>query len=90
MSHAIDREAIVEGLMFGSAPAATQWVAAGTTCFVDDLGDSTTYDVDRAKELMAEAGLEDGFTFNAMCPCSRCTCAWPRSCRASSPRSASR
>jgi peptide/nickel transport system substrate-binding protein len=66
MSHAIDREAIVEGLMYGYATPATQWVAPGTTYFLDDLGESTTYDVERAKELMAEAGLEDGFTFNAM------------------------
>ena len=66
MSHAIDRESIVEGLMYGYATPATQWVAPGTKYFVDDLGDSTTYDVERAKELMAEAGLEDGFTFNAM------------------------
>jgi peptide/nickel transport system substrate-binding protein len=65
ISHAIDREAIVEGLMYGYGTAATQWVAPGTPYFVDDLGDSTTYDVERARELMAEAGLEDGFTFTA-------------------------
>jgi peptide/nickel transport system substrate-binding protein len=68
LSHAIDRDAIVEGLMFGYATPATQWVAEGTPSYVDDLGDSTTYDVDRAKELLAEAGLPDGFTFNAMSP----------------------
>ena len=66
LSHAIDREAIVEGLMFGYATPATQWVAEGTPSYVDDLGDSTTYDVERAKELLAEAGLPDGFSFNAM------------------------
>ncbi len=62
ISHAIDREAIVEGLMYGYATPATQWVAPGTPYYVDDLGDSTTYDVERARELMAEAGLEDGFS----------------------------
>ena len=66
LSHAIDREAIVEGLMFGYATPATQWVAADTPSYVDELGDSTTYDVERAKELLAEAGLPDGFSFNAM------------------------
>ena len=54
--------------MYGYATPATQWVAEGTPSYVDDLGDSTTYDVDRAKELLAEAGLPDGFTFNAMSP----------------------
>ena len=68
LSHAIDRDAIVEGLMFGYATPATQWVAEGTPSYVDELGDSTTYDVERAKELLAEAGLPDGFTFNAMSP----------------------
>jgi peptide/nickel transport system substrate-binding protein len=65
ISHAIDREAIVEGLMYGYATPATQWVAPGTPYYVDDLGDSTTYDVERARELMAEAGLEDGFSATA-------------------------
>ena len=65
ISHVIDREAIVEGLMYGYATPATQWVAPGTPYYVDDLGDSTTYDVERARELMAEAGLEDGFSFTA-------------------------
>lgn len=66
ISHAIDREAIVEGLMFGYAAPATQWVAPDTPYVVDDLGESTTYDVELARELMAEAGLEDGFEFDAM------------------------
>jgi len=65
ISHAIDREAIVEGLMLGYATAATQWVAPDTPYYVEDLGDSTTYDLERARELMAEAGLEDGFSFTA-------------------------
>lgn len=65
MSHAINREAIVEGVMSGYAAAATQWVAPETPYYVDDLGDSTVYDVERARELMAEAGLEDGFSFTA-------------------------
>jgi peptide/nickel transport system substrate-binding protein len=65
ISHAIDREAIVEGLMLGYATPATQWVAPDTPYYIDDLGDSTTYDVERARELMAEAGLEDGFSFTA-------------------------
>ncbi|MFV0309978.1 MAG: ABC transporter substrate-binding protein, partial [Desertimonas sp.] len=65
MSHAIDREAIVAGVMSGHATAATQWVAPNTAYYVDDLGDSTVYDVERGRELMAEAGLEDGFSFTA-------------------------
>lgn len=67
ISHAINRDEIVNGLMFGYATAATSWVAPGTPYFLDDLGESTTYDVERARELMAEAGLEGGFSFTAGC-----------------------
>jgi peptide/nickel transport system substrate-binding protein len=66
MSHAIDREAIIEGLFFGYGTLATQWVAPNTPYYVDDLGESTTYDPELARELLAEAGLPDGFTFDAM------------------------
>ncbi|MFV0308425.1 MAG: ABC transporter substrate-binding protein, partial [Desertimonas sp.] len=65
MSHAIDRDAILRGLMYEHATLATQWVAPNTPYYVDDLGDSTVYDVERGRELMAEAGLEDGFSFTA-------------------------
>jgi peptide/nickel transport system substrate-binding protein len=66
ISHAIDREAIVQGLMFGYATPATQWVPPGTPYYVDDLGESSTYDPERARELLAEAGLADGFAAQVM------------------------
>ncbi|HEU4839914.1 MAG TPA: ABC transporter substrate-binding protein, partial [Ilumatobacteraceae bacterium] len=66
MAHAIDRQSIIDALFFGYGTLATQWVAPGTPYYVDDLGDSTTYDPERARELLAEAGLPDGFTFDAM------------------------
>jgi peptide/nickel transport system substrate-binding protein len=66
MAHAIDRQAIIDAVFFGYGKLATQWVAPGTPNYVDDLGDSTTYDPERARELLAEAGLPDGFSFDAM------------------------
>lgn len=66
LSHAIDREAIVEGLMLGHAKVATQWVPEGTPYYADDIGESTTYDPELSRELLAEAGLEDGFEFDAL------------------------
>ena len=66
MAHAIDRQSIIDALFFGYGTLATQWVAPDTPYYVDDLGDSTTYDPERARELLAEAGLPDGFTFDAM------------------------
>ena len=66
MAHAIDRQSIIDALFFGYGKLATQWVAPDTPYYVDDLGESTTYDPERARELLAEAGLADGFTFDAM------------------------
>jgi peptide/nickel transport system substrate-binding protein len=66
MAHAIDRQSIIDALFFGYGTLATQWVAPGTQYYVDDLGESTTYDPELARELLAEAGLPDGFSFDAM------------------------
>lgn len=67
LNHAIDREAIVEGLLFGYGQPTTQWVPEGTTFFNEDFGpDYYPYDPDRARELLAEAGVPDGFSFDAM------------------------
>ena len=66
MAHAIDRQSIIDAIFFGYGTLATQWVAPDTPYYVDDLGESTTYDPELARELLAEAGLPDGFTFDAM------------------------
>lgn len=67
LNHAVDREAIVEGLVFGYGQPTTQWVPEGTPFYNEEFGpDYYPYDPDRARELLAEAGLEDGFEFDAM------------------------
>lgn len=59
---AIDRDAIVEKLMYGSGSATTQIFDPGTDVYEADLDDVYSYNLDKAKSLMEEAGYADGFT----------------------------
>lgn len=56
MAYAIDREAINQGIFLGTAPVAHSLVPAGTFAYTDEF-DVYNYDPDRAKELLAEAGV---------------------------------
>lgn len=63
LNHAIDREAIVEGLFFGLGTPSVQIYPEGFLGHNPDVSaDRYAYDPDRARELLAEAGLEDGFS----------------------------
>ena len=59
--YAIDREAIAEGLTFGSAKAIRQLWSGQSPFFVKELEDRYPFDQAKAKALLAEAGLKDGF-----------------------------
>ncbi|MCZ2814159.1 ABC transporter substrate-binding protein [Modestobacter sp. VKM Ac-2979] len=63
ISHAIDREAIVEQLHPGAQPTA-QLFPAEAEGFDPTLNEEFGYDPERARELLAEAGLPDGFAFD--------------------------
>lgn len=60
ISHAIDREAIIDGIYEGVGTPAEGPLAPGVFGY-DESVEGIQYDLDRAKELMAEAGQEDGF-----------------------------
>lgn len=62
MNMVFDREAIAKDLYRGYADPATQIFRPGTDAFIEDLADPYPYDVGKAKDLMSEAGYEDGFT----------------------------
>lgn len=60
MCYAIDMDAINSAFMMGTAQLTDQWAAPGMVTYNDDLT-HFTYNPDRAKELLAEAGYPDGF-----------------------------
>lgn len=67
MNHAIDRAAIVDTVLGGAGDAAVQPFPAGYFAYNPDYpGDYYEYDPDKARELLAEAGLADGFEFDML------------------------
>lgn len=63
LNYAIDREAITEAAYgeFGSPESQPTTPGEPSLGYDESLTDYYTYDLDKAKELMAEAGYEDGF-----------------------------
>jgi len=60
LAHAIDRQAIVDGAMFGYGTPIGTHFAPHNPAYVDLTG-SSAYDPELAKKLLAEAGFADGF-----------------------------
>ncbi|TQK20684.1 peptide/nickel transport system substrate-binding protein [Microbacterium sp. SLBN-154] len=60
INYAVDRETLLEQLQLGRGTATSQVFGPESGAFVDDLEDYYTYDPDMARELLAEAGYEDG------------------------------
>jgi peptide/nickel transport system substrate-binding protein len=68
MSYAIDREGIAEDLLGGTVAAIGAMIPGTSALAGGDLPKRYPYDPDRARELMAEAGLADGFSTVAQLP----------------------
>jgi peptide/nickel transport system substrate-binding protein len=62
INHALDRDAMLEALIGGNGSTTTQVFPTFSESYDESLDDAYEYDVDRAEELMAEAGYPDGFT----------------------------
>ena len=61
VAHAIDRQAIIDGAMFGYGTPIGTHFAPHNPAYVDLTGTSA-HDPEKARALLAEAGLPDGFT----------------------------
>ncbi|WP_420012456.1 ABC transporter substrate-binding protein [Tateyamaria sp.] len=60
LAHAIDRQAIIDGAMFGYGTPISTHFAPHNPAYVDFTG-SSAFDPAKARALLAEAGLPDGF-----------------------------
>ncbi|MCC1494613.1 ABC transporter substrate-binding protein [Cognatishimia sp. F0-27] len=67
IAHAIDRQAIVDGAMFGLGTPIGTHFAPHNPDYVDLTGQSQ-YDPEKARALLAEAGFADGFTTTLKLP----------------------
>lgn len=69
MHYALDRQALSEVAEDGYAVPNVQPFPEGDIHFNDDMGaDYYDYDPERARELLAEAGYDDGFSFEMLLP----------------------
>ncbi|MCI2416408.1 ABC transporter substrate-binding protein [Saccharopolyspora sp. K220] len=68
LNHAIDREAIIAGVLFGNGAPAVQPFPPGYYANDPELPDLYPYDPRKARQLLAEAGLPGGFEFEAIVP----------------------
>ncbi|GLI26959.1 peptide ABC transporter substrate-binding protein [Agromyces rhizosphaerae] len=66
INFAIDRDAMLETLQGGLGTVTTQMFPASSVGYDDGLDDYYTYDPERAKQLLAEAGYPDGFEMESM------------------------
>lgn len=66
IAHAINRTAVVDALTDGYGEARCQPFATDSPAYDPDLDSLYTYDPDRARELLDEAGYADGVEFDAI------------------------
>ena len=64
--HAIDRDALSDALGFGSTRATAQIFANASPLAIPELDKKYPYDPAKARALLAEAGLKDGFDVNVL------------------------
>lgn len=66
--HAIDRDALSTAVFPGFSTAGLSLFLDGFAGFSGDVDDAFEYDLDKAKELLKEAGYEDGFSMEISAP----------------------
>ncbi|WP_102194630.1 ABC transporter substrate-binding protein [Microbacterium aurantiacum] len=64
LNYAFDREGLLEALQSGNGSVTTQVFPESSAAYDPELDEYYTYDPEKAKELLAEAGYADGFTLS--------------------------
>ena len=67
IAHALDRDTIIEGAMFGYGEPIASHLTPASQYYVD-LTSLYPYDLQRARQLLAEAGYSDGFSASLALP----------------------
>lgn len=67
IAHAIDRQAIIDGAMFGYGTPIGTHFAPHNPAYIDLTGNSA-YDPEKSKQLLSEAGFPEGFTTTLKLP----------------------
>ncbi len=62
MNYALDRQKLVDTVFYGESDTIVVPYAPTSWAYPEDLKDYYTYDPEKAKELLAEAGYPDGFS----------------------------
>jgi peptide/nickel transport system substrate-binding protein len=62
LNYAFDRQAILDNVQLGNGELTNQVFGDTSEAFDEDLDDTYSYDLEKAKDLMSEAGYADGFT----------------------------
>jgi len=65
LAHAVDRESVVDTALEGHGEPASQNFPSGYFAYEESLDGQYAFDPDKAKKLLAEAGVPDGFSFVA-------------------------
>jgi len=66
--HAVNVDALIEKVMRGNAQPAAQLVSDTMKGYSSANTERLAYDPDAAKQLLADAGYPDGFSFGLQCP----------------------
>jgi peptide/nickel transport system substrate-binding protein len=61
IAHAIDRQAVIDGAMFGLGTPIGTHFAPHHPAYVEETIDTYPHDIEKAKALLEQAGLADGF-----------------------------
>lgn len=69
LCYAVDKQAVIDFVCDGNGvPVGSSMFPAFSKYYVEELADYYTYDVEKAKQLLADAGYADGFKFTITVP----------------------